>query len=244
MPDATAAMTCLGNALAERGWIVAVPVSPNGKSFFGDGADQVVLVMDQLVKDPDVLHRRILLAGISNGGIAALQVAGLVPHRVSGVIAVPGTLHPYVSVRDLRGLPIYLRVGADDHLNWASSFDGTVRKLQRAGVGLDAELVDGVGHAVPINWSEIDAWIERELGGLAPAVNREKKVFLPKRAASFRVWTSQSGRTLEAMLSEIRGDTVVLLRRDAQQLRIDRNSLSDVDQEFLQALMEAADDGK
>jgi pimeloyl-ACP methyl ester carboxylesterase len=241
MPEATAAMAALGNAFAERGWVVAVLVSPDGKSFFGGAAEYVIKIMDQLVKDPDVRQGKILLAGVSNGGMAALQVASLAPSRVSGVIAVPGALHSYVSVDDLRHLPIFLRVGADDQLNWAKSFDGTVRKLKRAGVRLDAELLHGVGHAVPIDWSDIDAWMKRELGALAPAVKREKKVFLPERAAEFRVWTSQSGRTLEAVLLEIRGDSVILLRRDGQQVRIQRRDLSDTDQASLQALIDAAD---
>jgi dienelactone hydrolase len=241
MPQATKVMDTMGNALAERGWLVVVPVSPDGKSFLGEAADQVVLLMNQWAADPDVRPGKVLLAGVSNGGIAALQIAGMVPDRVSGVIAVPGLLNPWTKVGHLQHLPVYLRIGAEDALGWNEHYEDLVRKLGRAGVRLDAELLEGAGHQIPIDWEEIDAWTGRALGALGPPGKTTARILLPSSAAELRGWTSRHGETVTAALSEISGGDVILVRPGGGKLRIKKEDLSAEDQGFLEALTQAAD---
>jgi predicted esterase len=241
MQQAASVMDTVGQSLAERGWAVVVPVSPDGRSFFGDAGDQVLAVMETFSRDPDLRTQRVLLAGVSNGGIAALQVASMEPDRVSGVIAVPGMLHNRVVLRRLKHVPVYLRVGAEDHLGWAEHYDDMVRKLTRANVRLDAQLLAGVDHGIPLDWEEIDAWIARELGALAPTPPPETRITLPAEAGQVRTWTSRSGETVRAALTEIRADEVTLTRVDRRRLRIRRQHLSEEDQAFLRTLTDAAD---
>ena len=238
IPEAAGVMDALGNPLAERGWLVVVPVSPDGTSFSGDAAEHVVSVMDKFGKEPDIRPGKVLLAGVSNGGIAALQVAGMVPDRVSGVIAVPGLLNHWTKVAQLRHLPVYLRIGAEDNLGWFEHYEDITRRLQHVGVRLDAELLEGVGHGIPLNWQEIDAWIARELGALGPSPRRVGKVILPAKAGQLRTWTSRNGASVEASLSEIRGEEVTLARKDGKLLKILQADLSAADRQFLDALVE------
>jgi predicted esterase len=241
MPQATGVMSLLGNPLAERGWSVVVPVSPDGASFFGDAAEQVVAVMDTLQGDRGVRPGKVLLAGVSNGGIAALQVASMIPGRVSGVIAVPGMLHSRVALARLANLPVYFRVGADDPLEWGKQYDAVTRAMRQAGVRLDAKRLSGVGHGIPIDWEEIDAWIARELGALAPAPVREVSVSLPAAAGRLRTWTSRNGDTVEAALTEVRPREILLMNRDGQTLRVPKKKLSEEDRTFIQQQVTAAD---
>lgn len=243
MKEATRVMDSMGQDLAKRGWIVVVPVSPDGRSFFAEAADQVVSVMDQMERDPEVRPGRILLAGVSNGGIAALQVAGMASDRVSGVIAVPGMLHHWTKLWGLKHLPVYLRVGAEDRLGWADHYPDMVRRLKNAGTRLDARLLDGVGHGVLIDWDELDAWVARELGALGPSPKRTARVTLPNSAARIRTWTARDGGTVEAALVEVRGSEVLLMQPGGTRLRIRRENLSAVDHEFLDRLVTSADRG-
>ncbi len=242
MPQATGALRALGNDLAKRGWIVVVPVSPDGASFFGDAAKQVLRVMDKMEEDPEVRPGKVLLAGLSNGGIAALQVASMAPDRVSGVIAVPGVLHPAVRLSGLKHLPVYIRIGADDYLKWGETYAPMVRQLKNVGARLDAKLLQGIGHGVPIEWDEIDRWIERELGALAPAKTMHTEIALPSTAARPRVWTSRKGSKVTARLSKIEGNQVVLLRANKKPLRILRTDLSPEDDAYLTSLIKTAEE--
>ena len=66
----------LGGGFAERGWMVAVPVSPNNRAFRGDEnnhkVEQLIL---ELQKREEIASGKVLLAGISNGGMSALEIA-------------------------------------------------------------------------------------------------------------------------------------------------------------------------
>ena len=80
----------LGGGFAERGWMVAVPVSPNNRAFRGtDNNDKVEQLIAELQKRADISSGKVLLAGISNGGMSALEIARRNPDNYLGVAAVP-----------------------------------------------------------------------------------------------------------------------------------------------------------
>ena len=68
----------LGRPLAKKGWYVAIPVSPDGKPFFTRTA-QLKKLIDLLRKRKNIFKGRMLIGGISNGGICSIQMAGLSP---------------------------------------------------------------------------------------------------------------------------------------------------------------------
>ena len=148
----------LGNEFAEHGWAVVVPISPNGQSFWDDNAEKVRQLIAMLKERDDVADGPALLAGISNGGISALEIASNHPAEYLGVVAVPA-LATDSSVRALENFPVYLRIGSEDQLGWADRYDATVRAMNRAGVQLDAHLVQGAGHRVPVDWADLEAWL-------------------------------------------------------------------------------------
>ena len=80
----------LGSEFAQRGWFVAVPVSPNNRAFRGyDNNEKISMLIDQLQQRSDVESGKTLLAGISNGGMSALEIARRNPEKFLGVAAVP-----------------------------------------------------------------------------------------------------------------------------------------------------------
>jgi len=152
----------LGGGFAERGWNVAVPISPNNRAFRGDENNgKVEQLITELQKRDYISPGKVLLAGISNGGMSALEIARRNPEDYLGVAAVPALATSVVDNRPLEGFPVYLRIGGTDQLGWADRFEETVEALTEAGVDLDAAILDSAPHMFRMNWESLDAWLEK-----------------------------------------------------------------------------------
>lgn len=150
----------LGSGFAERGWVVAVPVSPNNRAFRGTGNNgKVEQLIVELQQRDYIAAGKVLLAGISNGGMSALEIARRNPDNYLGVAAVPALATSVVDNRPLAGFPVYLRIGGADQLGWADRFDETVEALTEAGVDLDAAILDSAPHMFRMNWESLDPWL-------------------------------------------------------------------------------------
>ena len=152
----------LGGGFAERGWMVAVPVSPNNRAFRGDENNhKVEQLISELKKRDEIASGKVLLAGISNGGMSALEIARRNPANYMGVAAVPALATSVVDNRVLAGFPVYLRIGGADQLGWAERFDETAEALTEAGVDLDAAILDSAPHMFRMNWESLEPWLEK-----------------------------------------------------------------------------------
>ena len=152
----------LGGGFAERGWMVAVPVSPNNRAFRGDENNhKVEQLITELQKRDEIANGKVLLAGISNGGMSALEIARRNPANYMGVAAVPALATSVVDNRVLAGFPVYLRIGGADQLGWAERFDETAEALTEAGVDLDAAILDSAPHMFRMNWESLEPWLEK-----------------------------------------------------------------------------------
>ena len=143
----------LGSGFAQRGWMVAVPISPNNRSFRGGVNNALITdLITQLQKRQNIAQGRVLLAGVSNGGMSALEIARRNPQDYLGVAAVPAISGADTDNEALRDFPIYLRIGGSDQLDWADRFDETVVSFTDAGVVLDADVLDGAPHMFRMEW--------------------------------------------------------------------------------------------
>lgn len=151
----------LGSGFANRGWTVAVPISPSNSSFRGgEGNAKVEQLIAALQQRPSIKPGKVLLAGVSNGGMSALEIAQRDPSRYLGVAAVPALFSGGDKEKVFDGLSVYLRIGGQDQLGWADRFDATVMKLTEAGARLDAEVLDGAPHMFRMDWSTLGPWLE------------------------------------------------------------------------------------
>ncbi len=152
----------LGSGFAERGWMVAVPVSPDNRSFRGaENNAKIAELVTILQQRKSVASGRVMLAGISNGGMSALEIARLNPDAYLGVVAVPALATSVVDNHPLKDFPVYLRIGGDDQLGWADRFGETVEALTEAGVDLDAAILDSAPHMFRMQWESLHPWLER-----------------------------------------------------------------------------------
>lgn len=150
----------LGEELAMRGWAVAIPVSPNGRSFRGANNALIPLLIDALQEREEIAEGPTLLAGISNGGMSALEIAAAGLREYSGILAVPALVPNNLDLSRLEGMPIYLRIGDQDEMGWASRLEEIRAALQEAGAEVDADLVFMAQHMFSMDWENLDPWLE------------------------------------------------------------------------------------
>lgn len=152
----------LGSGFAQRGWTVAVPISPNNRSFRGTTNNELILLLvDELQSREDIAEGKVLLAGVSNGGMSALEIARTDPSRFFGVAAVPALLTATRANETLKDFPVYLRIGGADRLGWADRFEETVATFNDVGVDLDADILEGAPHMFRMDWSTLGPWLEQ-----------------------------------------------------------------------------------
>ena len=151
----------LGSGFAERGWMVAVPISPNNRSFRGGRNNALIVdLIAALQKRENIAGGKVLLAGVSNGGMSALEIARRDPQNYFGVAAVPAISSADTDNAALKDFPVYLRIGGADQLDWADRFDETVASLTNAGVRLNAEVLDGAPHMFRMEWYSLENWLQ------------------------------------------------------------------------------------
>jgi predicted esterase len=151
----------LGSGFAQRGWMVAVPISPNTLNFRGESNNAYISeLINELQKRDNIAAGKVLLAGISNGGMSALEIARRNPQNYFGVAAIPALSSADTDNSALAGFPVYLRIGGADQLGWADRFEETVSSLTAAGVDLDADIIAGAAHMFRMDWSSLDPWLE------------------------------------------------------------------------------------
>jgi predicted esterase len=150
----------LGYELASRGWVIAVPVSPDDNSFFGSNGEKIPKVIEQLQKLPAIEDGKTLLVGVSNGGSSALEIASRNPEEYYGVVAVPGLIKDHAIIGKFDNLPIFLRIGENDFLHWNRQLPILQKQLTEAGARVDAKLVPDGSHVFTIDWNELQPWLD------------------------------------------------------------------------------------
>ena len=150
-----------GKELVERGWAVAVPISPEGRTYFIDNPGLFPEIIANLHKNHSLQRSKTLLVGISSGGSAALAIAAQQPEHYLGVVATPGRLYDEEKLQSLNGLPIYLRIGEKDNFRWNNKLGSTVDFLHGAGANVDAAIVPDARHIFPLDWENLEAWLEK-----------------------------------------------------------------------------------
>ena len=151
----------LGKELVDRGWALAVPISDRGHKFFVENSSLMLTVIQQLRESHQVDEREALLVGISSGGSAALAIAAKAPDHYLGVIATPGRIWDETRFAAMDGLPVYLRIGEKDDFRWHRKLESNAALLSEAGAKVDAALVPNATHIFPLNWAELEAWLDQ-----------------------------------------------------------------------------------
>jgi predicted esterase len=104
----------------KRGYIVVAPAAPDGQLFFQEGARIVPEFLKMIQADYKIQDNKFHIAGVSNGGIAALHVAAANPQYFLSVTAFPGYMwEPSAAkLQAISKMCVFMYVGEFDPYMW------------------------------------------------------------------------------------------------------------------------------
>ena len=149
----------LGKEFVDRGWAIAVPISPDGKGFSIGNSSTLQQIIEQLHATHTLQDSKPILVGMSSGGSEAIIIASLNPSAFRGVVATPGRIKADVPLVELDSLPFYIRIGEKDDFRWNRILETMSQRLLAAGAEVDAAIVEGARHVFQLDWDNLEAWL-------------------------------------------------------------------------------------
>jgi len=149
----------LGKEFVDRGWAIAVPISPDGERFSSSESSILPQIIENLRASHSLQDTRPILVGMSSGGSEAMAIALLNPREFRGVVAAPGRIKPDVVMNELDSLPFYIRIGEKDDFRWNRMLETMSQRLGAAGAEVDAKIVEDARHVFQLDWVSLEAWL-------------------------------------------------------------------------------------
>ena len=119
----------------KRGYIVVAPAAPDGELFFEEGADIFPEFLKMILADYKIRDDKFHIAGVSNGGIAALHIAAANPQYFLSVTAFPGYMwEPSAAkLQAISKMCVFMYVGEFDPYMWHSEMKREAEFLRSKG---------------------------------------------------------------------------------------------------------------
>jgi len=149
----------LGKEFVDRGWAIAVPISPDGERFAAGDSSTLPQIIEQLHATHTLQDSKPLLVGMSSGGSEAMAIAFLNPSAFRGVVATPGRIKADASLDELDSLPFYIRIGEKDDFRWNRMLESMSQRLLSAGAQVDAAIVEDARHVFQLDWESLETWL-------------------------------------------------------------------------------------
>ena len=119
----------------KRGYIVVSPAAPDGDLFFEEGDRIFPDFLKMILAEYKIQGGKFHIAGVSNGGIASMHIAGAYPQYFRSVTAFPGYLwEPTRAKLDgMSKLCVFMYVGENDEYRWHDEMKAEVEYLRAKG---------------------------------------------------------------------------------------------------------------
>ena len=119
----------------KRGYIVVAPAAPDGQLFFDEGDRIFPEFLKTILADYKIREGKFHIAGVSNGGIAALHVAAANPQYFLSVTAFPGYMWQAsaAKLQAISKMRVFMYVGELDPYMWHREMQKEVEFLRSRG---------------------------------------------------------------------------------------------------------------
>ena len=147
-----------------RGYIVVLPATPEGRPFVGQGAKIFPEFIEMLLREYKIRDKKFHVAGMSNGGRSAFQIAASFPQYFRSVIGLPGFLPDATPERvaALSNLCIYMHVGEFD-TDWLRQMQQQTSLFRSKGYAVHFTIEKGEGHVMRTLAGERSARLFKEI---------------------------------------------------------------------------------
>lgn len=146
----------------KRGWVVASPMSREGRPLMQD-EDALVALLDDVAKVVKIEGGKAHIAGVSNGGKTAMRLAMRHPDRVASLLVLPGTPgapEEWAHLDRLKGMSVTMYVGEEDRV-WLQECKKVENELKQLGAKVALHVVEGQGHVLKLEPSVLFGELER-----------------------------------------------------------------------------------
>lgn len=157
----------------KRGWVVASPMSREGRPLMQD-EEALLALLDDVARLVKVNGGKVHVAGVSNGGKTAMRLATRHPERVASLLVLPGAPgapEEWARLDKLKGMSVTMYVGEEDRV-WLQECKKVENELKQLEAKVTLHVVEGQGHVLKIEpsalFDDLGRYVERE-GGSAPA---------------------------------------------------------------------------
>ena len=132
----------------KRGYIVVAPAAPDGDLFFDEGDRIFPEFLKMIVTDYKIQDNKFHIAGVSNGGIAALHVAAGNPQYFLSVTAFPGYMwQPSAAkLQAISKMCVFMYVGEFDPYMWHGEMKTEAAILRAFGAVARYSVEEGQPH--------------------------------------------------------------------------------------------------
>ena len=131
----------------ERPCIVIAPQCPAGTSWMAAGGDQVLALLDDLLKEVQVIDKkRIYITGYSLGGYGTYHLVAKRPELFAAAVPVAGAGHPSMAAK-MKGVAVCIYHGKNDPNVPFDRATQMEEALKEAGVPVRVEAL-GAGHGI------------------------------------------------------------------------------------------------
>jgi poly(3-hydroxybutyrate) depolymerase len=132
----------------KRGYIVVAPAAPDGDLFFEDGDRIFPEFLKMIQADYKIQNNKFHIAGVSNGGIAAMHVAAANPQYFLSVTAFPGYMwEPSAEkLQAIAKMCVFLYVGELDPYRWHREMMKEAEYLRSMGTSANFSIELGQPH--------------------------------------------------------------------------------------------------
>lgn len=160
-----------------RGWCVLSPAPPEGATLHESAA----LLGEFIDAIPSIVtpDGRVHLAGVSNGGRAAVRLATARPDAFASLLllpGMPGDATDWERLVAMGAMPVLAYVGEKDEAAWVEGSREMQRRLAAAGGACTLEVLPGQGHVLEVDAGAMFDWMEATRGGLSPTLRAEARL--------------------------------------------------------------------
>jgi predicted esterase len=134
----------------KRGYIVVAPAAPDDQLFFAEGARIFPEFLKMIQADYKIKDGKFHIAGVSNGGIAALHVAAANPQYFLSATAFPGYMwQPSAAkLQTISKMCVFMYVGELDQYMWHAEMKKEVEFLRSKGTVARYSVEQGQPHRI------------------------------------------------------------------------------------------------
>ena len=134
----------------KRGYIVVAPAAPDGELFFENGARIFPEFLKMIMADYKIQDGKFHIAGVSNGGIAALHIAAASPQYFLSATAFPGYMWQPTpaKLQAISKMCVFMYVGENDEYRWHGEMQREVEFLRARGTVARYTVEKGQPHRI------------------------------------------------------------------------------------------------